>query len=60
MNYPVRKSQTQIAFEKGYYAFQRGWLNNQHSPESTYGKEWSRGFNRGYHDCLDQLLAKKK
>jgi hypothetical protein len=44
-----------IQFEQGYFAFIKGWLNNQYNPYTTQGKEWQRGFDRGYFDNLRKL-----
>jgi hypothetical protein len=50
-----RSAPLRIQHDQGYYAFNRGWLSNQHHPESVAGKEWQRGFNRAYFDNLDKL-----
>lgn len=41
-----------VQFEKGYYAFGRGWLSNSYDPDSLAGKEWQRGFDAAYFDNL--------
>jgi hypothetical protein len=52
---PERSAPLRIQFDQGYYAFTRGWINNQYHPESVAGKEWQRGFNRGYFDNLTKM-----
>lgn len=44
-----------IQFNKGYYAFSRGWLNNSYDPTSLAGKEWQRGFDAAYFDNLERV-----
>jgi hypothetical protein len=44
-----------IQFDQGYFAFKKGWLTNQYNPYTTQGKEWQRGFDRGYFDNLRKL-----
>ena len=41
-----------VQFEKGYYAFSRGWLTNSYDPTSLAGKEWQRGWDASYFDNL--------
>ena len=43
-----RTAPLKIQFEKGVYAFKRGWLGNPYDPETIQGKEWQRGFNSAY------------
>jgi hypothetical protein len=47
-----RTAPLKIQFEKGVYAFKRGWLGNPYDPETIQGKEWQRGFNSAYFDNL--------
>jgi hypothetical protein len=42
-----------IQFEKGYYAFSRGWLTNSYDPSSLAGMEC--GFNAAYFDNLSRI-----
>lgn len=44
-----------IQFNKGYYAFSRGWLSNSYDPTSLAGKEWQRGFDAAFFDNRDKL-----
>lgn len=50
-----RTAPLRIQFDQGYYAFTKGWLTNQYNPHTTQGKEWQRGFDRGYFDNLRKL-----
>jgi hypothetical protein len=50
-----RSAPLKIQWQQGYYAFTRGWLANQYNPISVAGKEWQRGFDRGYFDNLEKL-----
>ena len=49
-----------IQFEKGYYAFSRGWLTNSYDPSSLAGMEWERGFNAAYFDNLARISKPSK
>lgn len=49
-----RTAPLKIQFEKGVYAFKRGWLGNPYDPETIQGKEWQRGFNSAYFVNLDK------
>ncbi len=51
---PERSAPLRIQFEQGYKAFRHGWIVNQYDPMSVAGKEWQRGFDRGYFDNLDR------
>lgn len=44
-----------VQFEKGYYAFSRGWLGNSYDPDSLAGKEWQRGFDAAYFDNIARI-----
>lgn len=51
------KNQLEIAFEMGMKAFR---VNNQDSPYkqgTVLHKEWQRGYDRGYFECLDRNKA---
>jgi hypothetical protein len=50
-----RTAPLKIQFEKGGYAFKRGWLGNPYDPETIQGKEWQRGFNSAYFDNLKRF-----
>lgn len=52
---PERSAPLKIQYQQGYYAFSRGWLGNQYSPETTAGKEWQRGFDAAYFHNLDRI-----
>ena len=52
---PERPAPLKIQVGQGYYAFSRGWLNNQYDPESVAGKEWQRGFDMAYFDNLARI-----
>lgn len=47
-----------IQFDKGRYAFVRGWIANPYSEDDPKGKEWQRGFNAAYFDNLDKVKVK--
>lgn len=47
-----------IQYDKGRYAFTRGWTANPYDPDEAKGKEWQRGFNAAYFDNIDRLKAK--
>ena len=51
-----RTAPLKIQFEKGVYAFKRGWLGNPYDPETIQGKEWQRGFNSAYFDNLKRFI----
>jgi hypothetical protein len=55
---PVKKDRTaplKIQFEKGKFAFKKGWLGNPYDQETVQGKEWQRGFNAAYFEHLATL-----
>lgn len=54
----VRTAPLSIQFDKGKYAFKKGWLGNPYDPETVQGKEWQRGFNAAYFERLDTLAQK--
>lgn len=43
-----------IQFEKGKFAFKKGWLGNPYRPDTVQGKEWQRGFNTAYFENLSK------
>jgi hypothetical protein len=51
----VRSAPLIIQFDKGKFAFKKGWLGNPYDPETDQGKEWQRGFNAAYFERLDTL-----
>lgn len=54
----VKKDRTaplKIQFEKGKFAFKKGWLGNPYDRETVQGKEWQRGFNAAYFEHLATL-----
>lgn len=52
-----RTAPLRIQFEKGQYAFKKGWLGNPYDSDTAQGKEWQRGFNAAYFENLDKRLA---
>lgn len=50
-----RQPPLHIQFDKGMYAFKRGWLGNPYDPDTAQGKEWQRGFNAAYFENLKKL-----
>jgi hypothetical protein len=48
----VRNAPLMIQFDKGKYAFKRGWISNPYSLDTAQGKEWQRGFNTAYFERL--------
>lgn len=44
-----------VQFKEGYHAFSRGWLSNRYDEDSIKGKEWQRGFDKGYFDNLKKV-----
>jgi hypothetical protein len=49
-----RQPPLHIQFDKGKYAFKKGWLGNPYDPDTVQGKEWQRGFNTAYFENLDK------
>ena len=51
-----------IQYDKGRYAFTRGWIANPYSEDDPgkewQRKEWQRGFDAAYFDNLSKLKAK--
>ncbi len=43
-----------IQYDKGRYAFIKGWIMNPYDIDDVKGKEWQRGFNAAYFDNLDK------
>lgn len=61
-NKPIKKDRTApliIQFDKGKFAFKKGWLGNPYDPDTIQGKEWQRGFNAGYFERLQHLIGTK-
>jgi hypothetical protein len=48
-----------IQFDQGRNAFYKGWLTNQYEPDTVQGKEWQRGFDRGYFENIFALKQGK-
>ena len=51
----IKKERTaplSIQFDKGKFAFKKGWLGNPYKPDTIQGKEWQRGFNAAYFENL--------
>lgn len=55
----VRSAPLSIQFDKGKYAFKKGWLGNPYDPDTAQGQEWQRGFNAAYFERLDMLTKAK-
>jgi hypothetical protein len=47
-----RQPPLHIQFDKGKYAFKKGWLGNPYDSSTIQGKEWQRGFNAAYFENL--------
>jgi len=47
-----------IQYDKGRYAFIKGWISNPYPEDDPKGLEWQRGFNAAYFDNIDRLKAK--
>jgi len=52
---PERTPPLRIQFDQGRMAFYKGWLANQYDPDTVQGKEWQRGFDRGYFENIYAL-----
>jgi hypothetical protein len=50
-----RSAPLKIQYEKGTFAFKKGWIGNPYDRNTAQGKEWQRGFNAAYFDHLDKL-----
>jgi hypothetical protein len=44
-----------IQVEKGQRAFHRGKLVNPYKPNTSFYKEWERGFNKAYFENLKKI-----
>jgi len=49
-----------IQVEKGQRAFHKGKLINPYKPNTSFYKEWERGFNKAYFENLEKLLSRKR
>lgn len=45
-------------FNRGYRDFFKGNLDNPFPERTMKGKEWQRGFNRGYFDNLKYITSR--
>jgi hypothetical protein len=57
----IKKDRTaplHIQFEKGKFAFKKGWLGNPYKFDTIQGKEWQRGFDAAYFEKLDLLTRR--
>lgn len=55
----VRSAPLSIQFEKGKYAFVRGWIANPYDDDKDHrGKEWQRGFNTAYFEHLEKVKVR--
>tara|TARA_R110002020_G_scaffold311002_1_gene526661 strand:- start:292 stop:492 length:201 start_codon:yes stop_codon:yes gene_type:complete len=52
-----RQPPLRIQVEKGYRAFHRGRITNPYKINTTFYKEWERGFNKAYFQNLAKLNA---
>ena len=53
--YKERHPPLRIQHDKGYRAFKRGRIINPYKQESSFYKEWERGFNKAYFENLGKL-----
>ena len=49
-----------IQVEKGQRAFHRGKLANPYKPNTSFYKEWERGFNKAYFENLEKLSGRQR
>ncbi len=52
-----RQPPLRIQVDKGYRAFHRGRITNPYKSNTTFYKEWERGFNKAYFQNLAKLNA---
>ena len=53
-----RSAPLRIQFDKGVFAFKKGWIGNPYKPNTAQAEEWQRGFNAGYFENLDRVTKK--
>ena len=53
--YKERHPPLYVQHDKGYRAFKRGRIINHYKKESSFYKEWERGFNKAYFENLGKL-----
>ena len=53
--YKERHPPLYVQHDKGYSAFKRGRIINPYKKESSFYKEWERGFNKAYFENLGKL-----
>ena len=53
--YKERHPPLYVQHDKGYRAFKRGRIINPYKKESSFYKEWERGFNKAYFENLGKL-----
>ena len=53
--YKERHHPLYVQHDKGYRAFKRGRIINPYKKESSFYKEWERGFNKAYFENLGKL-----
>ena len=53
--YKERHPPLYVQHDKGYRAFKRGRIINPYEKESSFYKEWERGFNKAYFENLGKL-----
>mgnify|MGYP004463804547 CR=1 FL=1 len=49
-----------IQVEKGQRAFHKGKLINPYKANTSFCKEWERGFNKAYFENLEKLSSRKR
>ena len=50
-----RNPPLRIQHDKGYRAFKRGRIINPFKQNSSFYKEWERGFNKAYFENLEKI-----
>lgn len=48
-----------IQYDKGRYAFTRGWIANPYPEDEAKGKEWQRGFDAAYFENIERREARR-
>jgi len=58
MKIKERHPPLRIQMEKGYRAFHTGRIINPYKIDSSFYKEWDRGFNKAYFENLGKINDK--
>ena len=58
MQIKERHPPLRIQMEKGYRAFHTGRIINPYKIDSSFYKEWDRGFNKAYFENLGKINDK--